>query len=58
MKKTICDICGDEIKDEHLLVPKHLWWVVPSINYVKKLDVCRGCWSKIRDQIKERRTDE
>ena len=58
MKKTICDICGDEIKDEHLLVSKHLWWVAPSINHVKRLDVCRQCWSKILEQTRKRRADE
>ena len=58
MKKTICDICGGEIKDEHLEIPKHIWWVAPSIKFIDRYDVCRWCWSEIRKQIRERRTDE
>lgn len=57
MKKVICDICREEIRDEHLLVPKHLWWVAPSINYVERLDVCRGCWNEMLEQIRERRKE-
>jgi hypothetical protein len=58
MKKTICDICGGEIKDEHLLVPKYLWWVAPSIKYVGRYEVCRRCWNELREQIRERRTND
>lgn len=58
MNKIICDICGDEIKNEHLIIPKRIWWVVPSSKYVKKYDICRWCWHEMRESIKERRTNE
>lgn len=58
MKKIICDICGDEIEDGHLIIPKRIWWVVPSYKYVKKHDICRRCWHEMREFIKERRNDD
>lgn len=57
MKKTICDVCGKQIEDEHFVIPKHFWWVVPSWRIGNKCDVCRECWEEIRKLLKERREE-
>ncbi len=54
MKKIICDVCGKEIEDAHLVIPKHFWWVVPSWKIANKYDVCRECWKETRNLLKER----
>lgn len=54
MKKIICDVCGKEIEDAHLVIPKHFWWVVPSFKIGNKYDVCRECWQETRKLLKEK----